>query len=277
VRAYPFALAIAGLVLCGAMSSTGRPPFRQETSGQVQQSPIPAIGPPSLLATSAELENQGDDLRNAKAYEEAIRYYRAALEKLRAAHLPRPQAQLYNKIGIAELQEQNTRAAERDFRRALRLDHELVEARNNLGAAYYMQKKYFEAIREYQEAIKLRDDASFHSNLGTAYFMRQDYSAAMAEYSRAAQLDPNVFEHSSQTGISAQLSSPASRAKYSFMLAKMYAKAGDLDHCIFYLKKAMEDGYKQIDSVYQDDEFAALRKDPRFTELMKNKPPAIPE
>jgi hypothetical protein len=39
----------------------------------------------------------------------------------------------------------------------------------------------------------------------------------------------------------------------------------------------MEDGYKDIKNVYKDNEFSTLRKDPRFTELMASKTPAIPE
>ena len=61
------------------------------------------------------------------------------------------------------------------------------------------------------------------------------------------------------------------------VLARIYAKSGDLDHALAYLRKAMEDGYKEIDSVYQDQEFAALRKDPRFAELMSSKPAVIPQ
>jgi hypothetical protein len=37
----------------------------------------------------------------------------------------------------------------------------------------------------------------------------------------------------------------------------------------------MEEGYKGINSVYKDAEFAGVRKDPRFNELMAARPPAI--
>ena len=43
------------------------------------------------------------------------------------------------------------------------------------------------------------------------------------------------------------------------------------------LKKALEEGYKDFNNVYKDVEFAELRKDKRFTELMAAKPPALPE
>ncbi len=61
------------------------------------------------------------------------------------------------------------------------------------------------------------------------------------------------------------------------MLAKMYARAGNFDRAITYLKKCMEDGFKGIDAVYKDPEFAALRKDQKFAELMASKPAAIPQ
>jgi hypothetical protein len=73
------------------------------------------------------------------------------------------------------------------------------------------------------------------------------------------------------------LSSPEERARYEYVVAKLYAKAGDDERSLHYLRKAMEDGYKDIKNVYKDNEFSTLRKDPRFTELMASKTPAIPE
>ena len=75
----------------------------------------------------------------------------------------------------------------------------------------------------------------------------------------------------------AQLPSPADRARYDFTVAKLYAKIGFSDQSLEYLRKAMEEGYKDFNDVYKDAEFAELRKDKRFTELMASKPTTLPE
>ena len=91
------------------------------------------------------------------------------------------------------------------------------------------------------------------------------------------ELDPDVFERTSRGGVQAQLPSPGDRARYDFTVAKLYAKMGYSDRSLEYLRKAMEEGYKDFKNVYKDVEFAGLRKDKRFAELMAAKPPALPE
>jgi hypothetical protein len=52
---------------------------------------------------------------------------------------------------------------------------------------------------------------------------------------------------------------------------------GYSEQSIEYLRKAMEEGYKDFKDVYKDVEFAELRKDKRFTELIAAKPAALHE
>jgi tetratricopeptide (TPR) repeat protein len=233
--------------------------------------PIRRIGPPPAAWPALQLEKQGDDLRADKAYLDALDYYEAALYK-------KPSAVLQNKIGITYLQMQRFAEASKSFQRSTRADRNYADAHNNLGVIYYLQKKYGKAIKEYEKALKLgAQTASFHSNLGTAYFSRKEFEKATLEYTRALQLDPDIFERSSHTGVAAQMSSPEDRAHYDYVVAKMYARLGIPERSLLYLRKAMEEGYKEIAKVYKDAEFADLRKDPRFVELMAAKPPAIPE
>jgi tetratricopeptide (TPR) repeat protein len=243
------------------------------TSELVQISPPPLrrAEPPSATATANELEKRGDELRSEKDYLDALDYYWAALAK-------KPSSALYNKAGIAELLMQRYREAGKDFGRAIHLDHENADAVNNLGVIDYEAKKYSKAIKQYEKAIRLQPaSASFYSNQGAAYFGKKEFEKATVDYAKAMQLDPEILERTSHNGISAQLPSPEDRARYDYIIAKLCAKQGDRDRSLQHLRRAMEEGYKKIDDVYTDPEFAGLRSDTRFTELMAARPPAIPE
>jgi tetratricopeptide (TPR) repeat protein len=241
-------------------------------SEQVQIVPplIRAIDPPAPDATASALEQQADRLREDKLYLDALDYYHAALGK-------KPNdAHLLNKIGITELMMQRYKEARKAFEMAIRSDHEFADAYNNLGVILYESKRYGAAVKQYERAIAKDDgSASFYSNLGAAYFSKREFERAVASYQRALEMDPDVFGRTSRSGVQAQLPSPEDRARYDYTVAKLYAKMGFSDQSLEYLKKAMEDGYKDLKNVYKDAEFAEVRKSPRFTELMASKTPVI--
>lgn len=238
---------------------------------QVQVSPpMRRAEPPSPSASVEELEKRGDMLRGNKAYLDALDYYHAALVRNPNS------APIYNKAGIAQLQLQHYKEAKKSFEHAIKADRQRADAYNNLGAVLYEEKKYGGAIKNYDHALKLEDDnATFYSNLGAAYFAKKEFEKAAVNYAKALQLDPNVFDHHSRTGVSAQLPSPEDRARYAFVMAKLYAAMGVADRSLEYLRRAMEEGYKGVEAVYKDPEFAVLRKDARFSELMASRPIAI--
>jgi tetratricopeptide (TPR) repeat protein len=241
-------------------------------SEQVQIAPplVRAIDPPAPDATAAALELQADRLRGDKLYLDALDYYRAALNK------SGNDARLLNKIGITELMMQRYKEARKSFERAIRSDHEYADAYNNLGVIFYESKKYGAAVKQYEKAIeKDNSSASFFNNLGAAYFSKRAFESAVAAYQHALELDPDVFERSSRGGVQAQLPSPEDRARYDYTVAKLFAKMGLSDQSLEYLRKAREEGYKDLKNVYKDVEFAQLRKNPRFTELMASIAPVI--
>jgi Flp pilus assembly protein TadD, contains TPR repeats len=270
-RTLNIALVLLSLSLLTFVSVTAVAQSPQNEPNTVMPQQLRRAEPPPANATAAELEQRADVLREEKMFSDALDYYRAALTKG-----PRT-ADLYNKLGIAELQLTRLNDAHRDFDRAIKLNNDFPEAYNNLGVTYYLRKKYKNAIKEYGKAVKLRDEsASFHSNLGTAYFARKEYEKANVEYVRAMQLDPAIFDRRSQGGVSAQLSSPEDRAHFDYVMAKLFAKSGNADRSLQYLRKAMEEGYSKIDNAYKDTEFAELRKDKRFGELMAARPSPLP-
>ena len=243
-------------------------------SEQVQITPplLRMTDPPAPDASVSELEGRGDQLRMQKLYLDALDYYRAAIVK--EPH----SAGIINKIGITELMMQRYREAKKSFEHSIKTDRKYASAYNNLGVVYYEMKKYGPAVKQYKKAIAIDDtSASYFSNLGAAYFSEKEFDPAVVAYQKAVQLDPNVFENSSRGGVQAQLPSPEDRARYDYVVAKLYAKMGYSDRSLEYLRKAMEEGYKEFKNVYKDAEFAELRKDKRFTELMAAKVPALPE
>jgi tetratricopeptide (TPR) repeat protein len=241
-------------------------------SEQVQVSPplMRAVDPPAADATAAALEQEADRLRAQKLYLDALDYYRAALNK-------HPNdSRLMNKIGITELMMQRFKEARKSFELAIRMDHHYADAYNNLGVIYYETKRYGAAVKQYQKAIAVDpSSASFFNNLGAAYFSKRSFEPAVAAYEHALELDPDVFERSSRNGVQAQLPSPEDRARYDYTVAKLFAKMGLSDQSLEYLRKAMEAGYKDLKNVYKDVEFAQLRKNPRFTELMASNTPTV--
>ena len=263
----PVSLLLAGVVCLPSLAQSSH-------SEQVQIKPplIRSIDPPAPDASVADLEQRGDELRTMKLYLDALDYYRVAMAKEKNS--PR----LLNKEGITELMMQRYREAKKAFEQSIKFNRQYADAYNNLGVVLYEERKYGAAVKQYRKAIAIDNtSASFYSNLGAALFSKKEFDPAVVAYQRAMEIDPDVFERSSRGGVQAQLPSPDDRAHYDYTVAKLYAKMGFSDRSFEYLRKAMEEGYKDFKNVYKDAEFAQLRKDKRFTELMAAKTPALPE
>ncbi len=225
-------------------------------SGQLQETAAPA-------AKELTPEMRGDIFMARKMYREAIEVYRQQPETFVLA----------NKIGIAYHQMMQLDQAKKQYERALKLNSKYPEAINNLGTVYYARKSYRRAIGYYKKALQQApSSASILSNLGTAYFARKKYKDAFETYQQALAIDPDVFEHRSTQGVLLQERSVEERAKFHFYLAKTYAKAGVTDRALLYIRKAIEEGFRERDKFKEDPEFAVLRDLPEFKELMLLEP-----
>jgi len=257
--------------LC-AFASSSRAQVAYSEQVQIKPPLLRMTDPPPADATSADLQARADQLRAEKLYLDALDYYHAALTK--EPH----SAGLLNKIGITELMMQRYREAKKTLEQSIKADRMFADAYNNLGVVYYEERKYSAAVKEYRHAILVdTNSASFYSNLGAALFAKREFEPAVVAYQKAVELDPDVFERTSRGGVQAQLPSPEDRARYDYTVAKLYAKMGFSDRSLEYLRKALEEGYKDFKNVYKDTEFAEVRKDKRFTELVATKYPALPE
>ncbi len=249
MRNIPFKIALVAVLVVLSVYSWG--------------TPVPQDQANMSAMTAAQLEKAGDDARLQKDYSLAIDYFRAAVNK------DRKNAILYNKLGLAELKNNDLRSARSDFERSAKLNSKYSEAVNNIGAVDYMRKNYGSAAKYFKKAVALEETrATFHVNLGAAWFSQKKFERAVNEYARALELDPESLRQNAKVGVAAQISSPEERAQYSYMLAKIYAKRGDTEGCLQCLRKAKEDGYRNLANVYRDEEFAKMRDNPKLHEVV---------
>lgn len=213
------------------------------------------------VVKSAELK--GDLERVHNNYYMAVSYYRQALR------VDPRNATLLNKLGISELKLGDRGPARKHFNQALKADPKNISARINLGAVAYLDKKYKPAVKYLKQALELDESsAPAHLNLAEAWMGMGEIDRAMTEYARAIELDADVLSENSN-GISARVSTPEQRARVDYLIAKAYAKRGNLDGALEYLKRAKDQRFADLSRVYKDQEFASLWMDPRLEKIIK--------
>lgn len=235
------------------------------------QAPAQSPAESSVIVVKPGLtEEQLADLYMArKEYREAAISYKRLADQ-------NPRNPVYlNKLGIALHQQAALGAALKYYERASKVDPAYADAQNNIGTIWYQRKKYGRAIKAYQRAINIRSDmAVLYSNLAYAYFGDKKYQEAISSFRQALALDPQLFEHSSsRSGSILQDRSVGDRGRFYFLLAKSFAEAGNLERCLIYLRKAKDEGYKELSAVKSDPSFAAVLKDPGIQEVLAPKPP----
>ena len=208
-------------------------------------------------------ETRGDIYMARKMYREAIDAFREGSPK---------DPVLLNKQGIAFHQLLKLDDARKSYEQAVKLKPDYVEAINNLGTIYYTKKNFRRAISYYNRALKLAPEqpksASINMNLDTAYFARKRFEQASGAYQTALRLDPDVFERHGNFGVMLEERTVEDRAKFHYYLAKLYAKDGRNELALQYLRKALEEGFKDRKKLDEDSEFEAVRKLPEDKELM---------
>jgi tetratricopeptide (TPR) repeat protein len=201
--------------------------------------------------------------------------YRDAAETYKRLTDENPRNAVYlNKLGIALHQQEALKLALKYYERATKVDPTYADAQNNIGTVWYQRKKYGKAIKSYQKAINIRKDmAVLYSNLAYAYFGDKKYEQSLASFHQALTLDPHFFEHNgSRNGSVLQDRSVTDRGRFYYLLAKSFAQAGNLERCIIYLRKAKDEGFKELNGAKTDPDFASMLKNPEIQEILAPKP-----
>lgn len=236
---------------------------------------IPQAQPPSPAQSPViEVRPEMSDEQRADLYMARKEYWEASVLYKRLADQNPKNAVYLNKLGISLHQQTVLGQAMKYYERAVKADPTYADAQNNIGTIWYQRKKFGKAIKAYQKAIAIRNDMPvLYSNLAYAYFGDKKYEQAIVSFRQALAMDPDLFNRgSSRNGSLLQDRSVGDRGKFYFLLAKSFAEAGNVERCLIYLRKAKDEGYKDLAAVKTDPSFAVVVKDPAIQELLIPKP-----
>jgi len=233
--------------------------------GASQAQPTQATSPNSPPASAAPSaapptpEQLGDSLVGHQRYQAAIAAYSSS---------PQMTADIWNKMGIAYQMLFNPKDATRCYKESLKLDPSNSQVWNNLGTIYASLKQYGQADRMYRKAIKLDPkSAVVLKNYGTNLLAEHKYNKGWEVYQQALAIDPQVF--SDHTGPAVQNpSNLQERGAMNYYMAAGCARAGYTDCALQYLRLALDEGFTTRKKVQADVQFAILRDNPAFKQLL---------
>ena len=126
-------------------------------------------------------------------YEQMGKFADAMKDYKKTIELDPNHAKAYNNLGVVYFKLYNDNEnAEKNFKKSMELSKTNSLVYYNLGSIYYNQKRYDEAIRFFNEAIKLRPAYVEALNTrGLCYFWQKDYTKAIMDFSAVLVSEPN--------------------------------------------------------------------------------------
>ena len=125
-----------------------------------------------------------------------------------------------NNLGVALASEGKPEEAVRQYENALRIRPGYAEAHNNMGVALAAQERYREAIVQYGEALKIWPTyAAAHNNLGTALASEGRVQDSIREFREALRIRPDYAEAHKNLGTAMVLAGDVEEALRHFQEA----------------------------------------------------------
>lgn len=228
-------------------------------------------GPPTQPAngTSPERKTLNTDQFPAETRAQILMArgeYAAAIAAYQQTNLK--SAIVWNNIGMAYHHLFALDEARKAYQQALAINPRFAPASNNLAAVYYGQHDFRDAEHWYKRALKhTSESAVIYCNLGTAYFAEGKSKKGMKMYQKAFAIDQTVFAPD-QSKMVEGYGSREQRVEINYYIAETFASAGKQEEALVYLRKAMDEGFKDRKRLVEDKDFAALRATPQFQKLL---------
>jgi hypothetical protein len=97
--------------------------------------------------------------------------------------------------------------------------------------------------------------------------------SATTAFSQALAIDPTIFDRRGEFGSLFLERSAPNQATIYFLMARSYARLGDVKQTAHYLKLARDDGYKSMHSAESDPAFKGVIRDPVVQEIVRTPAP----
>ncbi len=244
------------LVLACSMLAPAQPVQQPEA---VRPAPPPSVQSAVSYMYELSPQDQGDLYMARRQYIAAIQAY---------SHASLRSSVVWTKIGVAYHHLFAMNEAMKAYQMALQLDPHNADALNNIGAVYHNRKDYGAAAKYYKRALKYAPrSAAVYCNLGTTYFANHKYKDAEKAYGRAFSLDPKAFSHDSTAAID-ETSTREERIAQNYYLARAFARAGQHEQALIYLRKAIEEGFHDRRKLADEQDFSMLRTTLEYKQLM---------
>ena len=250
-----FAVAILAFTTAGLCA--GQPPAAQTTN-----SPPKNTSPTTRKTLALEelpADKKADILMARGEYAAAITAYQQGDLK---------SAVVWNNIGMAYHHLFALDEARKAYQQSLTLNPRFAPAANNLAAVYYGQHEFRVAEHWYRKALKhTSESAVIYCNLGTAYFAEDKMKKGIKMYQKAFSIDPEVFSPNRAAMVEGG-GSREQRVAINYYIAQTFASAGKQEQALLYLRKAMDEGFRDRKRLIEDKDFAVLRTTPEFQKLL---------
>jgi tetratricopeptide (TPR) repeat protein len=250
-----FVVAILASATAGLCA--GQPPAAQTT-----KSPPPNTSTTvrkTLALQELPAEKKADILMARGEYAAAITAYQQSDLK---------SAIVWNNIGMAYHHLFALDEARKAYQQALTLNPRFAPAANNLAAVYYGQHEFRVAEHWYKKALKhTSESAVIYCNLGTAYFAEDNMKKGLKMYQKAFSIDADVFSPNRAAMVEGG-GSREQRVAINYYIAQTFASAGKQEQALLYLRKAMDEGFRDRKRLDEDKDFAVLRTTPEFQKLL---------
>ena len=171
-----------------------------------------------------------------------------------------------------------------EYQKAIQINPNFAQARNNLGNVYYNQSKLEEAVVEYQRAIAINPNyAKAHYNLGVVYHQQGKLEEAIVQYQQAMASNSKEGKRGNNDGVTYSdpgrlvfgmaVDNPTTNPNYArahYYLAQIYSVKNEKEQAIEWLQQAIVLEARLMEYSKVDRGLDNIRQSPEFQRLMNS-------